>query len=176
MDQVIAVGVLAIAAIVGAVLIITTIGPSVSSFNDSMEAADGAEVRLISNQLTIVKVEPIANTCAYAWLKNTGNNPLRFVEHWDVFLNRTDQTLGSQIDYIQSERSLSECRFDLAVPPANPCTKCWSQTPGRQNLVPGQTIELHVKPEGPLTSGDYVLTVMTSEGVKDTAVFQHISP
>jgi len=175
MDQVVAVGVLAIAAIVGAVLIIMTIGPSVSTFNDATEASTTAEVRLISNQLTIVKVEPILDECAYVWLKNTGTKSLRFVEHWDVVLKRTDQTFGSQIPYVRSERmELTGCRFEPAVPGGNPCTNCWSQAPGIQNLVPGRTIELHVIPQGPLTFGDYVLTIMTPDGVKDSKVFQHM--
>ena len=174
MDQVVAVGVLAIAAIVGAVLIIMTIGPSVSTFNDATEASNATEVRLISNQLTIVKVEPILDACAYVWLKNTGTKSLRFVEHWDVFLKRTDQTFESQISYVRSERSLTRCRFEPAVPDGNPCTNCWSQSPGIQNLVPGRTIEFHVIPQDPLTFGDYVLTIMTPDGVKDSKVFQHM--
>ena len=44
MDQVVSVGVLAIAAIVGAVLIITTIGPSVSNFNDATASSNVIEV------------------------------------------------------------------------------------------------------------------------------------
>lgn len=174
MDEVIAVGVLAIAAIVGAVLVITTIEPSVSNFNDATKASSAIEVKFISNQLTIVKVEPIVDACAYVWLKNTGTKSLRFVNHWDVFLNRTDQTLDSQVAYTGSEQSLTGCRFDPAQPPGNPCTNCWTQTPGIQNLAPGRTIELHIKPENPFTLGDYVLTVMTPGGVRDSKVFQHI--
>jgi len=174
MDEVVAVGVLAIAAIVGAVLIILTIGPSVSNFNDATEASNTTEVRLISNQLTVVKVEPITDACAYVWLKNTGTKSLGFVEHWDVFLKRTDQTFESQIPYVRSERSLTGCQFDSAVPPGNLCTNCWSQALGIQNLVPGRTVEFHVKLQVPLTFGDYVLTVMTPEGVKDFKVFQHM--
>ena len=64
MDQAIAAGVLAIAALVGAVLIITTIGPSVIDFRDSTQQSSIIETGLITNKITIVKVEALTNECA----------------------------------------------------------------------------------------------------------------
>lgn len=174
MDQVISVGILAIASIVGAVLIITTIAPSVSSFNDATKASNTIQVGLISSRLVIVEVEPIDDACAYVWVKNTGNRLLRFIEHWDVLLERTDQTLDAEIPYTQSERSLFRCRFDEILPPENNCTDCWIQAPGTFNLAPNRTTKLHIQLDAtPLTPGDYVLTVTTPEGVSASKVFAH---
>ena len=174
MDQVISVGVLAIAAILGAVLIITTIGPSVSNFNDATKTSNVTEVGLIRSRLEILKVEPLNDVCAYVWVKNTGTKVLEFVEHWDVFVKRTDQTLDSRIPYISTERSLSECRFDNILPTENPCTDCWSQTPGIFNLAPKRTTKFHLQLDAtPFTPGDYALIVTTPEGITGTKVFRH---
>ena len=173
MDQVVSVGVLAIAAIVGAVLIITTIAPSVSNFNDATASSNVVEVGLISNRLEILKVEPINDVCAYVWAKNTGNQLLEYIEHWDVFVKRADQTIDSQVPYISTERSLSECRFDQILPTENPCTDCWSQTPGTFNLAPQRTTKLHLQLNAnPFTPGDYTLVVTTPEGITGTKGFR----
>ena len=186
MDQVIAAGVLAIAALVGAVLIITTIGPSVMSYRDSTQQSNITEIGLITNDITIVKIEVLNERCAYAWIKNTGNTPLKFVDHWDMFLNRADQSIPAirpgtsnyhHLPYGKSETSLTvpTCQFDSNLTVVDPCTDCWRQSPGITTLSTEQTVAVHIQFDGtPLISGDYRLSVITSEGVEDSKLFRYI--
>ena len=186
MDQVIAAGILAIAALVGAVLIITTIGPSAIDFRDSTEQSNIIETGLITNKITIVKVEMLNNACASAWVQNNGSTPLRFIDHWDLFLGRADQRADVQRPGINNRHHLPHaksesltvptCRFDATIPIVDPCGDCWSQTPEVTNLSMEQTVEIHIQFDGtPLDSGDYRLTVMTPEGVSDSKNFRHIN-
>ena len=186
MDQAIAAGVLAIAALVGAVLIITTIGPSVIDFRDSTQQSSIIETGLITNKITIVKVEALNNECAYAWVKNNGSTPLKLINNWDLFLSRADQRVDAQrpginnrhhLPYTESvSLTVPACRFDSALPIVDPCEDCWSLTPGMTTLPMEQTVEVHIQFDGtPLDSGDYILTVMTPEGVTDSKTFRHIN-
>jgi hypothetical protein len=185
MDQVIAAGVLAIAALVGAILIITTIGPSALDFRDSTRQSNITEIGLITNKITIVKAEVLNNACASVWVKNSGSTPLRFINHWDLFLSRADQRTDVQrpginnrhhLPYAKSESlTVPTCRFNTAIPIVDPCGDCWSQTPGITTLPTEETIEIHIQFGGTsLDSGDYMLTVMTSEGVTGSKLFRHI--
>ena len=185
MDQVIAAGVLAIAALVGAILIITTIGPSAMNFRDSTRQSNITEIGLITNKITIVKAEVLNNACASVWVKNNGSTPLRFINHWDLFLSRADQRTDVQrpginnrhhLPYAKSESlTVPTCRFNTAIPIVDPCGDCWSQTPGITTLPTEETIEIHIQFGGTsLDSGDYMLTVMTSEGVTGSKLFRHI--
>ena len=186
MDQVIAAGVLAIAALVGAVLIITTIGPSVMGYRDSTQQSNITEIGLITNDITIVKIEVLDEKCAYAWVKNTGSTPLKFVNHWDVFLNRSDQATPASrpgtsnyhhLPYGKSETSLTvpTCQFDSTLTVVDACTDCWRQSPGITTLSTEETVAVHVQFDGtPLISGDYRLSVITPEGVEDSKNFRYI--
>jgi len=184
MDQVIAAGVLAIAALVGAVLIITTIGPSAIEFRDSTQQSNIIETGLITNKITIVKVEMLNNACASAWVKNTGSTPLRFIDHWDLFLSRSDQRSDvprpginnrHHLPHAESESlTVPTCRFDPAIPIVDPCGDCWSQTPDTTTLPTEQTVAIHIQFDGtPLDPGDYILTIMTPEGVTGSKIFKH---
>ena len=186
MDQVIAAGVLAIAALVGAVLIITTIGPSVMGYRDSTQQSNITEIGLITNDITIVKIEVLDEKCAYALVKNTGSTPLKFVNHWDVFLNRSDQATPASrpgtsnyhhLPYGKSETSLTvpTCQFDSTLTVVDACTDCWRQSPGITTLSTEQTVALHIQFDGAaLISGDYRLSVITPEGVEDSKLFRYL--
>jgi len=155
MDQVIAAGILAIAALVGAVLVVTTIGQSVVNFRDSTNQSNITEIGLITNKVSIVKVQMLNNECAYAWVKNTGTTPLKFIDHWDLFLIRADQQAGAQrpginnhhhVPYTKSESlNVPACQVDASLPIVEPCGDCWSQTPGITTLPTEETIEIHIQ-------------------------------
>tara|TARA_Y100000588_G_scaffold392388_1_gene504083 strand:+ start:18134 stop:18667 length:534 start_codon:yes stop_codon:yes gene_type:complete len=176
MDQVVAACVLAIAAVVGAVLVITNIAPSVTTLDDGIQNSGRIENELLSNHLTVVKVMSLNESCISLWLKNTGQSLIADVKQWDVIIKRTDQTFVNQIPYLEPGESMATCRQGQGIPVGNPCMDCWVETPEVLVLSPGDTTVLHIELGiNQLTNGDYSVTIGTPQGAVVTGLFRHVN-
>ena len=155
MDKVIVTALLIIGSVTAAVMVITTIGPSISEGSQSViESNREAAIRLRTNIEVIAVAANTAGTQIDVWIKNVGVVPIYAIEKSDVFI----VTPGTRFDYMT-----------YAISGDN----TWSHDLVGLNWNRGDTLHIAIElPAGnPLTAGDHVVKISTPNGVLAEKVF-----
>ena len=149
MDKVIVTGLLIIGSVTAAVVVILTIGPTISATSQSfLESNKEASTRIRTDiEVIAVSSDPTGATVD-AWVKNVGVSAILAVSKSDVFI----VTAGSRFDAISYATSGDNTWIE------NPVGAEWSR---------GDTLHITITIESanPLPVGDHLLKVSTSNGV-----------
>ena len=154
MDKVIVTGLLVIASVTAAVVVIMTIGPSVSRSSQSMVEAQRQAADIIKTSIEIITAVPRSNGVQVdAWVKNTGVASIIAIDRSDVFLIRIDGAWAEAMTYDSGAGGSKTWSGDLTE---------WNQ---------GDTLRITIDlSDDALTEGIYLLRVATSNG----AIAEHI--
>lgn len=149
MDKVIVTGLLVIGSVTAALVVILTIGPSVSGSSQSvLESQREASIRIKTNIEIIAVAANSGGTLVDAWVKNVGVASILGLDTSDVFVI----TPGS--------------RFD-AMAYAASGDNTWTETPLGASWNRGETLHMAITlPVGsPLVTGDHMIRVSTPNGI-----------
>lgn len=155
MDKVIVTGLLVIGSVTAALVVILTIGPSVSGSSQSvLETQREASVRIKTDIEVIAVASNSAGTLVNAWIKNVGVAPIYGLATSDVFM----VTPGVRYD---------------AMAYAASGDNTWTELPSGASWNRGDTLHITVSlPVGnPLSSGNHTIRVSTPNGVVAERVF-----
>ena len=155
MDKVIVTALLIIGSVTAAVMVITTVGPSITEGSQSViESNREAAIRLKTNIEVIAVASNTAGTQIDVWVKNVGVSPIYAIEKSDVFV----VTPGTRYD-----------SMTYAVSGDN----TWSHDLVGLNWNRGDTLHIAIElPAGnPMTAGDHVVKISTPNGVLAEKVF-----
>ena len=157
MDKVIVTGLLVIASVTAAVLVITTMLPSVSSSSQSIASAQREAAGRIRTSIEIIAVSSNANgTQIDVWVKNVGTKTITAIDRSDVFLVQE----GSRFDAMTYHQAggLNTWRTDSPDP-------TWSR---------GDTLHIiiEIDPSEPVGDGAHALIVSTPNGITAAKSFQ----
>jgi archaellum component FlaG (FlaF/FlaG flagellin family) len=155
MDKVIVTGLLVIGSVTAALVVILTIGPSVSSSSQSvLETQREASVRIKTDIEVITVASNVAGTLVDAWVKNVGVAPIMGLSLSDVFL------------------VTSNTRYDAMVY-ATSGDNTWTELPSGSSWNRGETLHIAVSlPIGnPLASGNHTIRFSTPNGILAERVF-----
>ena len=155
MDKVIVTGLLIIGSVAAAVMVIITIGPSVSNSSQSvLEIQREASNRIKTNIEVIAVAANSAGTQIDAWVKNVGVVSILGLETSDVFV----VTPGSRYD---------------AMAYAAGGDNTWTELPSGASWNRGETLHIAITlPAGsPLASGNHMIRVSTPNGIVAERVF-----
>ena len=159
MDKVIVTGLLVIASVTAAVVVIMTIGPSVSRSSQSMVQAQRQAADIIKTSIEIITAVPRTNGVQVdAWVKNTGIASIIAIDRSDVFLIRIDGTWAEAMTYDSGAGGSKTWSGDLTE---------WNR---------GDTLHIIIDLSAdPLTEGNYLLRVSTPNGTISERIFEFTS-
>jgi len=155
MDKVIVTGLLIIGSVTAALMVILTIGPSVSRSSQSiLEIQREASVRIKTNIEVIAVAADSSGTQIDAWVKNVGVAPIMGLDTSDVFV----VTPGSRYDSMTYAASGDNT---------------WTELPAGSSWNRGETLHISITlPTGsPLASGNHMIRVSTPNGIVAERVF-----
>lgn len=155
MDKVIVTGLPVIDSVTAALVVILTIGPSVSGSSQSvLETQREASVRIKTDIEVIAVASNVAGTPVDAWIKNVGAAPIMGLSMSDVFM------------------VTSNTRYD-AMTYATSGDNTWTELPSGASWKRGETLHIAVTlPTGnPLASGNHTIRISTPNGVIAERVF-----
>ena len=155
MDKVIVTGLLIIGSVTAAVMVILTIGPSVSGSSQSvLEIQNEASIRIKTNIEVIAVAANSSGTQVDAWVKNVGVAPIYGLSASDVFV----VTPGSRYD---------------AMTYAASGDNTWTELPSGASWDRGDTLHIAITlPTGnPLGAGNHLIRVSTPNGIVSERVF-----
>ena len=155
MDKVIVTSLLVIGSVTAALVVILTIGPSVSNSSQSvLETQREASIRIKTNIEVIAVASNSAGTLIDAWIKNVGVAPIMGLGMSDVFVVTTNT------------------RYD-AMAYATSGDNTWTELPSGSSWNRGETLHIAVTlPTGnPLTSGNHTIRISTPNGIVAERVF-----
>ncbi len=155
MDKVIVTGLLIIGSVTAAVMVILTIGPSVSNSSQSvLEIQREASNRIKTNIEVIAVAANSDGTQIDAWVKNVGVVSILGLATSDVFV----VTPGSRYD---------------AMTHAASGDNTWTELPSGASWNRGETLHIAITlPAGsPLASGNHMIRVSTPNGIVAERVF-----
>ncbi len=155
MDKVIVTGLLIIGSVTAALVVILTIGPSVSGGSQSvLETQREASNRIKTNIEVIAVAANSAGTQVDAWVKNVGVVSILGLDTSDVFV----VTPGSRYDA-------------MTYAPSGDNT--WTELPSGASWNRGETLHIAIilPVASPLTSGDHMIRVSTPNGIVAERVF-----
>lgn len=155
MDKVIVTGLLVIGSVTAALVVILTIGPSVSGSSQSvLQTQREASVRIKTDIEIIAVAANSSGTLIDAWVKNVGVAPIMGLSTSDVFV----VTPG--------------VRYDSMVY-ATSGDNTWTELPSGSTWERGQTLHMAIiLPAGdPLVSGNHTIRVSTPNGIIAERVF-----
>ena len=156
MDKVIVTGLLVIASVTAAVVVIMTIGPSVSRSSQSMVEAQRQAADIIKTSIEIITAVPRSNGVQVdAWVKNTGVASIIAIDRSDVFLIRIDGAWAEAMTYDSGAGGSKTWSGDLTE---------WNR---------GDTLHITIDlTNDPLTAGNYLLRVSTPNGTISEHIFE----
>ena len=156
MDKVIVTGLLVIASVTAAVVVIMTIGPSVSRSSQSMVQAQRQAADIIKTSIEIITAVPRTNGVQVdAWVKNTGVASIIAIDRSDVFLIRIDGAWAEAMTYDSGAGGSKTWSGDLTE---------WNR---------GDTLHITIDlTNDPLTAGNYLLRVSTPNGTISEHIFE----
>ena len=156
MDKVIVTGLLVIATVTAAVVVIMTIGPSVSRSSQSMVEAQRQAADIIKTSIEIITAVPRSNGVQVdAWVKNTGVASIIAIDRSDVFLIRIDGAWAEAMTYDSGAGGSKTWSGDLTE---------WNR---------GDTLHITIDlTNDPLTAGNYLLRVSTPNGTISEHIFE----
>ena len=149
MDKVLVTALLVIGAVTAAVVVIMTIGPTVSATSQSVLESNRQASNRIKTDIEVIAVaSDAAGTRLDVWVKNVGVAPIRAIEKSDVFV----VTPGTRFDAMTYSASGDNTWVE------EPLGATWSR---------GDTLHLVITlaAANPLGSGEHILKVSTSNGV-----------
>ena len=155
MDKVIVTGLLVIGSVTAALVVILTIGPSVSGSSQSvLESQREASTRIKTDIEIIAVAANAGGTLLDAWVKNVGVAPVLGLDTSDVFV----VTPGSRYD---------------AMTYAASGDNTWTESPLGASWNRGETLHIAITlPAGsPLVSGDHMIRVSTPNGITAERAF-----
>ena len=157
MDKVIVTGLLVIASVTAAVLVITTILPTISSSSQSVASAQREAADRMRTSIEIIAVSSNATgTQIDVWVKNVGTKTITAIDRSDVFLAQE----GTRFDAMTYHQAggLNTWRTDSPDP-------TWSR---------GDTLHIIIAIHGfePVGDGDHTLMVSTPNGITAEKSFQ----
>ena len=156
LEKVIVTGLLAMAGITAAVLVILTIVPSVSRSSQSVVEGRSQADERIKTRVQIITVIPQPNGVQVdAWLKNIGVASIKAIEKSDVFLIRLDGSWAEAMTYDNGTGGSKTWTGDLNE---------WNQ---------GDTLRITIDLSADaLTAGIYLLRIATPNGVISDHIFE----
>jgi len=156
LDKVIVTGLLVIASVTAAVVVIMTIGPSVSRSSQSMVEAQRQAADIIKTSIEIITAVPRSNGVQVdAWVKNTGVASIIAIDRSDVFLIRIDGAWAEAMTYDSGAGGSKTWSGDLTE---------WNR---------GDTLHITIDlTNDPLTAGNYLLRVSTPNGTISEHIFE----
>jgi archaellum component FlaG (FlaF/FlaG flagellin family) len=156
MSNVIVAALLLIGAGIAASIVIVTQGPALEMSIDSVIQSQSNVADMIRSDIEIVSAEAIpGGQTIVAWVKNTGNLNIKPVSSLDIILKRVDQRRSEYIPY------------------GAPTGNTWSVlSPGQGVWHQRETLQVQITLAVPLTSGVYILSVTTPQGVTDDQSFE----
>ena len=159
MDKVIVTGLLVIASVTAAVVVIMAIGPSVSRSSQSVVEAQRQAAERIKTSIEIITAVPRTNGAQVdAWVKNTGIASISAIDRSDVFLIKIDGTWAEAMTYDNGAGGSKTWSGDLTV---------WNR---------GDTLHIIIDLSAdPLTEGNYLLRVSTPNGTISERIFEFTS-
>jgi len=155
LDKVIVTGLLVIGSVTAALVVILTIGPSVSGSSQSVLEAQREASAIIKTDIEVIAVAAnSAGTLVDAWIKNVGVAPIFGLSSSDVFV----VTPGTRYD---------------AMAYATSGDNTWTELPAGSSWDRGQTLHIAITlPSGdPLVSGSHSIRISTPNGVVAERVF-----
>ena len=156
MDKVIVTALLTIGAVTAAMVVIFSIGPSVSRSSQAVAASQNEAADRISTSIEIIAVAPnAAGTQIDAWVKNVGVELISAVGKSDVFVI----TPGS--------------RFDAMTYNTAGGDNTWTDSPAGSSWNRGDTLHMVITlpAASPLATGDHRLKVSTVNGITADMTF-----
>ena len=159
MDKVIVTGLLVIAAVTAAVVVIITIGPSVSRSSQAVVEGQRQAAERITTSIEIITAVPRTNGIQVeAWVKNTGLASIKAIGKSDVFLIRLDGSWAEAITYDNGAGGSKTWTGDLVE---------WNR---------GDTLHITIDLSADaLTAGNYLLRVSTPNGTISEHIFEYTS-
>ena len=156
MDKVIVTGLLVIASVTAAVVVIMTFGPSVSRSSQSVVEAQRQAADRIKTSIEIIAAVPRTNGVQVdAWVKNTGVASIIAIDRSDVFLIRIDGAWAEAMTYDSGAGGSKTWSGDLTE---------WNR---------GDTLHITIDlTNDPLTAGNYLLRVSTPNGTISEHIFE----
>ncbi len=157
MDKVIVTGLLVIASVTAAVLVITTILPSISSSGQSVASAQREAADRMRTSIEIIAVSSnAAGTQIDVWAKNVGTKTITAIDRSDVFLAHEGTRFDAMI-YDQAGGSPNTWKTQEIEP-------TWSR---------GDTLHIIISGIDPTVGdGDHTLIVSTPNGITAEKSFQ----
>ena len=149
MDKVIVTGLLVIGSVAAAVVVLLTIGPSITGSSQSvLESQREASNRIKTNIEVIAVAADSAGTQIDAWVKNVGVNAILGLKTSDVFV----VTPGT--------------RFD-AMTHAPSGDNTWTEVPAGASWKRGETLHITITlpAASPLAAGDHNVKFSTPNGI-----------
>ena len=157
MDKVIVTGLLVIASVTAAVLVITTILPTISSSSQSVASAQREAADRMRTSIEIIAVSSnAAGTQIDVWVKNVGTKTITAIDRSDVFLAQE----GTRFDAMT---------YDQGGGPNTWKTELNEPTWSRGDTLP---IIIAIDASDPVGDGDHTLMVSTPNGITAEKPFQ----
>ena len=156
MDKVIVTALLTIGAVTAAIMVIFSIGPTVSKSSQAVSESQLEASDIIRTSIEIIAVAPdAAGTQIDAWVKNVGVEPISPVNKSDVFVI----TPGT--------------RFDAMTYNTAGGDDTWTDSPVGSAWNRSDTLHIVITlpAASPLATGDHLLRVSTRNGVVDDMTF-----
>lgn len=155
MDKVIVTGLLVIGSVTAALVVILTIGPSVSGSSQSvLQTQQEASFRIKTDIEIIAVAANSSGTSIDAWVKNVGVAPIMGLSASDVFVVTPGVRYDSMLYAASGDNT-------------------WTELPAGTSWNRGQTLHMAITlPAGdPLITGNHTIRVSTPNGILAERVF-----
>ncbi len=148
--------ILIIASVVIATSIAAVVMNQVGIFQSTFTATTEAQKDLLLTKVKIVMATNTTDSHVAVWVKNTGVNPIGFLDKVDVYFGQINQIQRVPYDLVQNDLT-----WQYATPPGPP-TPVWQKM---------DTFALNVTDNGLVKGATYHVTVSTPNGVTDEHIF-----
>ncbi len=148
--------ILIIASVVIATSIAAVVMNQVGIFQSTFTATTEGQKEQLLTKVQIIMATNTTNTHVAIWVKNTGVNPIAFVDKFDVYFGQINQIQRIPYDLVQNDLT-----WQYATPPGPP-TPVWQKM---------DTFALNVTDNNLQKCVTYHVTVSTPNGVTDEHLF-----
>ena len=156
MDKAIVTGLLIIASVVAATILVVTISPSIKAGSQSVSGASISMAERIETEITIITAEPDRSGQKIdIWLKNAGSSKIMPVSALDLILRSID---GRRGEYVP--QGVASGNGWVAVPASH---QVWHR---------GETLRIQVSLADALSLGKHRLSATTPNGVSADMTFE----
>ena len=156
MDKAIVTGLLIIASVVAATILVVTISPSITAGSRSVTGASISQAGRIQTEITVVTADPDqSGQMIDVWLKNAGSSKIMPVSALDVILRSIDGRRGEYVPH-----GVASGNGWVAVPDSH------------QVLHRGETLRIQVSLADAQSLGKHRLSATTPNGVSADMTFE----